>query len=125
MTVNLSEKTTTWQEALVATAVASWSGLRDAAHHTPRWLMVAVAFGVVDALLPAAQVWLLARTVLALGREEGLGGTVIAPLTGLILVLAVSHPIGQVAGTAAIRIKFHRAAHPTAVGHRARRGRHR
>ncbi|MER7555820.1 ABC transporter ATP-binding protein [Nocardioides sp. NPDC126508] len=104
--MNLSERTTTWQDALVATAVASWSGLRDAAHHTPRWLLVAVGFGVVDALLPAAQVWLLARTVLALGREGGLGGPVVAPLTGLILVLAVSHPIGQVASTAAIRIKF-------------------
>lgn len=114
MTVNLvdddttrpTEKTTRWQEALAATAVASWSGLRAAASNSPRWFGVAVAFGVIDALLPAAQVWLLARTVLALGREDGLGGEVVAPLTGLILVLVVSDPIGQVAGTAAIRIRF-------------------
>lgn len=56
--------------------------------------------------LPAAQVWLLAQTVLALGGEDGLDGEVVVPLTGLILVLAVSDPIGQVAGTAAIRIRF-------------------
>lgn len=105
-TATPTEKTTTWQEALASTAVASWSGLREAARHSPRWFLVAVAFGVIDALLPAAQVWLLARTVLALGREDGLGGEVLAPLTGLILVLAVSDPIGQVAGTAAIRIRF-------------------
>lgn len=98
--------TTTWQEALAATAVASWSGLRDAARHSPRWFLVAVAFGAVQALLPAVEVWLLARTVLALGREDGLGGEVVAPLTGLILVLGVSDPIAQVAGTAAIRIQF-------------------
>ncbi|MFE6509296.1 ABC transporter ATP-binding protein [Nocardioides sp. NPDC057767] len=111
--MNPSASTTSWQEALVATAVASWSGLRDAARHSPRWLLVAVGFGVVDALLPAAQVWLLARTVLALGREGDVGGTVVAPLTGLILVLAVSDPIGQVASTAAIRIRYQLEYHYT------------
>lgn len=105
-TATPTDKTTTWQRSLAATAAASWSGLRDAARHSPRWFLVAVAFGVVDALLPAAQVWLLARTVLALGRENELSGEVVAPLAGLILVLAVSDPIGQVAGTAAIRIRF-------------------
>ncbi|MER7604417.1 ABC transporter ATP-binding protein [Nocardioides sp. NPDC127503] len=107
------EPTMTWQEALAATVAASWSGLRDAARHSPRWFLVAVAFGVIDALLPAAQVWLLARTVLALGREDGVGGEVVAPLTGLILVLAVSDPIGQVASSAAVRIRFQLEYHYT------------
>lgn len=102
----VAAKSNGWRDAVAMTASVSVNGVRDAARYSPRWFVLTVILNAIDALIPAAQVWLLAQLVLALDHEGGLKGSVMVPLIGLILVLVISDPVGQIAATSAIRIRF-------------------
>ncbi|EGD44037.1 putative ABC transporter, permease/ATP-binding protein [Nocardioidaceae bacterium Broad-1] len=95
-----------WRDAVAMTASVSVNGVCDAARYSPRWFVLTVILNAIDALIPAAQVWLLAQLVLALDHEGRLKGSVMVSLIGLILVLVISDPVGQIAATSAIRIRF-------------------
>ena len=95
----------------LGTAVGTgWAGLRDAARHSPGWLAgSAVLFGV-QALIPAAEVWLLRQLVAGLatpaGSRSGDRPAVGLVLAGLTIVVGVNFPLGQIAVSAAQRMGF-------------------
>lgn len=94
------------RNALGIAVGTGWEGLRDAARQTPGWLALSgVLFGV-QALIPAAEVWLLRHLVADLampaGDRPGLG----LVLAGLTIVVGLNYPLGQIAVSAAQRMSF-------------------
>lgn len=94
------------RNALGVAVGTGWEGLRDAARQTPGWLALSgVLFGV-QALIPAAEVWLLRHLVADLaiptGDRPGLG----LVLAGLTIVVGLNYPLGQIAVSAAQRMSF-------------------